>query len=69
MPATLGSAPLAEILGPDLLVVLVVIALLFGSARLPKLARSLGQAKSEFDKGLRSAEEGSGAPGADDPAD
>jgi sec-independent protein translocase protein TatA len=43
---------LAEILGPDLLIVLVIVGLLFGSSRLPKLARSLGSAKAEFEKGL-----------------
>ena len=44
---------LAEILGPDMLIVLAIVALLFGSKQLPKLARSLGSAKSEFEKGLR----------------
>jgi sec-independent protein translocase protein TatA len=43
---------LAEILGPDLLVILAIVALLFGSSRLPQLARSLGSAKSEFEKGI-----------------
>lgn len=43
---------LAEIIGPDILIVLAVIALLFGSTRLPKLARSLGSASSEFRKGM-----------------
>ena len=52
---------LAEIIGPDLLVVLLVMALLFGGARLPKLARSLGSAKAEFEKGLR---EGDASPAA-----
>lgn len=47
------AAPLAEIIGPDILVILVIVALLFGGARLPKLARSLGSAKSEFEKGLQ----------------
>jgi len=42
-----------EILGPDLLIILVVVALLFGSSQLPKLARSLGSAKAEFERGLR----------------
>lgn len=42
----------AEIIGPDILIILVIVALLFGSTRLPKLARSLGSAKSEFEKGL-----------------
>jgi sec-independent protein translocase protein TatA len=43
----------AEILGPDLLIVLAIVALLFGSSQLPKLARSLGSAKKEFEKGQR----------------
>jgi len=47
---------LAEIFGPDILIVLVVIALLFGGSQLPKLARSLGSAKGEFEKGLQEGE-------------
>ena len=45
----------AEIFGPDGLIVIAVLAvvLLFGGAKLPKLARSLGSAKGEFEKGLR----------------
>lgn len=39
---------------PELLIVLIVILVLFGGAKLPKLARSLGQAQSEFKKGLKS---------------
>jgi sec-independent protein translocase protein TatA len=46
---------LAEILGPDLLILLAVIVLLFGSSQLPKLARSLGSAKAEFERGLEDA--------------
>ena len=42
---------LANIIGPELLIVLAVVALLFGGSRLPHLARSLGSAKSEFEKG------------------
>lgn len=38
---------------PELLIVLLVILLLFGGAKLPKLARSLGQAQSEFKKGIK----------------
>ena len=38
---------------PELLIVLLVILLLFGGAKLPKLARSLGQAKNEFEAGTR----------------
>jgi sec-independent protein translocase protein TatA len=37
---------------PELLIILAVVLLLFGSTRLPKLARSLGQASKEFKKGV-----------------
>ncbi len=37
---------------PELLIVLAVLLLLFGAPRLPKLARSLGQASKEFRQGL-----------------
>jgi sec-independent protein translocase protein TatA len=40
-----------EIAGPDLLIIVGIIVLLFGSSQLPKLARSLGQASKEFKKG------------------
>jgi TatA/E family protein of Tat protein translocase len=33
---------------PELLIVFVVVALIFGPAKLPGLARSLGEAVSEF---------------------
>ena len=42
---------------PELLIILVVILLLFGGAKLPKLARSLGQAQREFKKGQTQAPE------------
>lgn len=38
--------------GPELLIVLLVVLLLFGGTQLPKFARSLGQAKKEFKAGL-----------------
>ena len=44
---------LAEIFSMDGMVVIVlVVAVLFGSTQIPKLARSLGSARSEFKKGL-----------------
>jgi len=44
---------LAEIFGPDLIIVIIVVAVvLFGGTQIPKLARSLGSAQSEFKKGL-----------------
>lgn len=45
---------LADIFGVDGLIVLIVLAVvLFGGAAIPKLARNLGSAKHEFEKGLR----------------
>lgn len=38
---------------PELLIVLVVILVLFGGSKLPKLARSLGQAQNEFKQGIK----------------
>ena len=41
-------------LGPtELLLVLLVVLVLFGGAKLPKLARSMGEAQKEFRSGLR----------------
>ncbi len=45
---------LAEIFGVDGVVLAVIIAVvLFGGAAIPKLARSLGSAKGEFEKGIK----------------
>ena len=38
---------------PELLIILVVVLVLFGGSRLPKLARSLGEAKKEFEAGVQ----------------
>ena len=35
----------------------IIVALIFGGSQLPKLARSLGSAKGEFEKGLREGED------------
>ena len=43
---------------PELLIVLAVVLLLFGSTRLPKLAKSLGQASKEFKKGVEGEPDG-----------
>jgi sec-independent protein translocase protein TatA len=40
-------------MGPEIYVVLGVIVLLFGGSQLPKLARSLGEAKKEFEGGQK----------------
>src|SRR5947209_14446476 len=41
---------------PELIIILVVVLLLFGTTRLPKLARSLGEASKEFKKGVNERE-------------
>ena len=44
-------------LGPtELIVILLIVLLLFGGAKLPKLARSLGEASREFRKGADAPE-------------
>lgn len=45
---------LADIFGADgiIVLVLIVVVLLFGGAKLPKLARGLGSASHEFKKGM-----------------
>jgi sec-independent protein translocase protein TatA len=43
--------------GPELLIVLVLAILLFGASKIPKLARSSGQAIGEFQKGREQVEQ------------
>lgn len=56
---------------PELLIVLVIVLVLFGGAKLPKLAKSLGEAQREFKKGQedgdkpKAAESAESAPKAD----
>ena len=50
MPDILAVVP--NIGAPELLIILVLVLLVFGGAKLPKLARSLGQAQKEFKDGL-----------------
>lgn len=38
--------------GVEILVILVVVLLLFGAAKLPELARSIGASAKEFRKGM-----------------
>ena len=45
---------LGDIFGVDGIIVLVIgLVVLFGGAAIPKLARNLGSAKHEFEKGLK----------------
>jgi sec-independent protein translocase protein TatA len=43
-------------MGPELVVILLIAILLFGANKIPKLARSTGQAIGEFEKGKTQAE-------------
>jgi sec-independent protein translocase protein TatA len=54
---------------PELLIILVVILVLFGGAKLPKLARSLGEARREFETANAEAERNKerGVPASTDP--
>lgn len=36
----------------ELIIILVILLVVFGGAKLPKLARSLGQAQKEFKEGV-----------------
>jgi len=45
----------------ELLIILLIILLIFGGAKLPKLARSLGQAQKEFKTGLSESQSDEGA--------
>ena len=38
--------------GPEMIIVLVIILVLFGGSQLPKLAKNLGKAQQEFKSGL-----------------
>jgi sec-independent protein translocase protein TatA len=42
--------------GPEILLLVLIVLLLFGAARLPRLARSLREAKDEFQKGSSEGE-------------
>ena len=43
--------------GPEWLIILVVVLLLFGGSRLPQLAKALGQSKRAFREGQAEADE------------
>lgn len=42
--------------GPEMIVILLIVVLLFGANKLPKLARSSGQALGEFKRGREEIE-------------
>ncbi len=48
---------LAFLQGNEVIYVVLIAVLVFGGAKIPKLARSLGQAQNEFKKGLSEGSE------------
>jgi sec-independent protein translocase protein TatA len=40
----------------ELWIVLIIVVVLFGASAIPKLAKSIGQAKKEFEKGVKEGE-------------
>ncbi|NQV96669.1 MAG: twin-arginine translocase TatA/TatE family subunit [Acidimicrobiaceae bacterium] len=38
--------------GPEIWIIILLVVVLFGGSRLPKIARNLGKAQSELKKGL-----------------
>ncbi|CAB4560478.1 MAG: twin-arginine translocase TatA/TatE family subunit [Actinomycetes bacterium] len=51
--------------GPEMIIVLVIVLVLFGGSQLPKLAKNLGKAQQEFKAGLSEAQKD----GSDTPSD
>jgi sec-independent protein translocase protein TatA len=43
--------------GPEILVIVLIVILLFGANKIPELARSTGEAMGEFQKGREEAEQ------------
>ena len=41
----------------EIIVIAIIVLILFGSAAIPKFAKSIGLAKKEFEKGLKEAEQ------------
>tara|TARA_B100000427_G_scaffold110976_1_gene92015 strand:+ start:6019 stop:6222 length:204 start_codon:yes stop_codon:yes gene_type:complete len=41
----------------EIIIIAIIVLVLFGSAAIPKFAKSLGLAKKEFEKGLKESEE------------
>lgn len=58
-------ASLFNLAGPDLLIILLIVLLLFGAKKLPELARGMGQALREFNKAKDDFERELSKPGDD----
>jgi sec-independent protein translocase protein TatA len=60
MTATIAT--IFNLLGPDMFVILLIVLLLFGSKRLPELARGMGRAVKEFSAARDEIERGLDTP-------
>jgi sec-independent protein translocase protein TatA len=49
-PSMILVASIMNLAGPDLIIILLIILVLFGAKKLPELARGMGQAVKEFQK-------------------
>ena len=56
MPITIAS--ILNLVGPDLMVILLIVLLLFGAKKLPELARGMGRAVKEFSAARDEVERG-----------
>jgi len=56
MSTTLAS--ILNLVGPDMMVVLLIVLLLFGAKKLPELARGMGRAVKEFSAARDEIEKG-----------
>jgi sec-independent protein translocase protein TatA len=58
MTATIAS--ILNLMGPDMMVILLIVLLLFGAKKLPELARGMGRAVKEFSAARDEIERGLG---------
>ena len=55
---TIAIASILNLVGPDMMVMLLIVILLFGAKRLPELARGMGRAVKEFSAARDEIEKG-----------
>ena len=56
-------ASIFNLMGPDMMVILLIVLLLFGAKKLPELARGMGRAVKEFSAARDEIERGLGQSG------